>query len=246
MSDNTIEKNLRRWDQDHHWSEDGDEWKGQAESCGKPYAEWKQSLIEHLIFPYVTEETTVLEIAPGHGRWSESILSRCRQLILVDLSPNCILHCRKHFSGHGNVEYYLTNGTSLPPDASAAVDFVWSFDSFVHMSGSVIQAYLSEIERVLVPGGHAVIHHAGRRHATLWLGFLKSFGGAGRRAYRAISLGLDEMDDGWRSNVSHRVVARMVVEAGLEVEKQINRWGPNRAFGVPRYRDAITIIRKPD
>ncbi|VVM06591.1 hypothetical protein MAMT_01303 [Methylacidimicrobium tartarophylax] len=94
---NTREANLRVWNKEYSWSEDGEEWKGQAHLCGVPYAEWKVSVVEHLLAPGIAPGGTVLEIGPGHGRWTAEILPRCGRTILVDLSPNCIEHCRHRF-----------------------------------------------------------------------------------------------------------------------------------------------------
>jgi SAM-dependent methyltransferase len=242
MSDNTIAQNLHKWDRQHRWQEHGDEWKGQAERCGKPYEDWKRSLIDSLILPH-TAGANVLEIAPGHGRWSEAILTNCKHLWLVDLSPTCIDHCRERFRDRaGQVDYYVTDGKTLPAELSGRIDFVWSFDAFVHMGADTIASYLQEIQRVLAPGGRAIVHHAGRRDATLWLGWLRQFRGPGRLAYRAVSMGLDEVKDGWRSNVSARLFGDLAGRAGLEVERQMTRWAPG--YGVPRFGDAITVMRK--
>ena len=239
-ADNTIQQNLHKWE-GHHWAEDGDEWKGQAERCGTTYERWKQSLIDHLLVPHVVD-ARVLEIGPGHGRWSSAILTACARLCLVDLSPGCIAFCRRRFEAHANVEYFVTDGHHLPGHLTDAVDFVWSYDAFVHMSGPVIAAYLGEIDRVLVPGGRAIIHHAGRRHGTLWLGWLRTLGDAGRRVYRQISMGGDEAPDGWRSNVSAQLVDEMATAAGLRVENQLREGEPG--VGVPRFRDVISVLRK--
>lgn len=43
---------------------------------------------------------------------------------------------------------------------SNSLDFIFSWDSFVHMNDFVINSYLKEFNRILKPGGHAVIHHS--------------------------------------------------------------------------------------
>jgi hypothetical protein len=48
---NTIEDNLKSWDQEHHWVRDGDEWDGQAEFAGVPYEDWKSALVENFLVP---------------------------------------------------------------------------------------------------------------------------------------------------------------------------------------------------
>ena len=42
---------------------------------------------------------------------------------------------------------------------TASVDFAFTFDVFVHVEPEGIGAYLKEIERVLRPGGVAVVHY---------------------------------------------------------------------------------------
>ena len=98
MTQNSVSENLLMWDQNYHWDGDGDEWQGQARVCGVPYEEWKQSLIDHLIVPYLEPGGIALEIAPGHGRWSEAVAARAGRLVLVDLSPSCLAFCQQRFS----------------------------------------------------------------------------------------------------------------------------------------------------
>ena len=87
---NTIDNNFATWDRRHGWPLDGDEWDGQARDCGQPYERWKKSLVDTLILPNISNGSVVLEIAPGHGRWSKEIAGVAKELILVDLSPTCI------------------------------------------------------------------------------------------------------------------------------------------------------------
>jgi ubiquinone/menaquinone biosynthesis C-methylase UbiE len=243
---NTVENNLQMWNHDHDWADNGDEWTSQAKLCGKPYAEWKTSVIEALIHPAINPADIVLEVAPGHGRWTEAIALRARKVIVADLSPNCIDFCRKRFSGFRNIEYHVNNGRSLPFIPDASVDFIWSYDSFVHMSPDVIADYFREFGRILKPRGHALIHHAGRRHATLWLGFLLNYGDRGRRWYRTLSRGFQEKaTDGWRSNVSRELVRQLAQQHGLRVEAQFQSWGPNGEYWAKRFSDCLTRLLRP-
>ena len=242
VTQNSVSENLLMWDQNYHW--DGDEWQGQARVCGVPYEEWKQSLIDHLIVPYLEPGGTALEIAPGHGRWSEALAARAGRLVLVDLSPSCLAFCQQRFSGLSHLDYRQGDGSSLPADCTGAIDLVWSFDSFVHISPTDIQSYLHHIQRVLKPGGLAVIHHANRRHSTLWLAGIRRFGPRFTYLYRLLSIGNQERIDGWRSAVSQRLFRRMARRAGLVVVDQFQRWGNGRC-GVPRHNDRITVLRKP-
>lgn len=235
---NTIEANLRMWDRTHDWTKDGDEWDGQARSSGIPYEDWKRSIVDTFLLPALSPSCACLEIAPGHGRWTETLAEHCRSLTLVDLSPACLEHCRQRFSRFDHIVYRRTDGTTLPEVADGSVDFVWSFDAFVHMEPAVIGAYFHEIRRVLRPGGRAVIHHAGRRDAALLFAFLRNWTALGNRLYKRISMADPADDDGWRSDVSRESLCRLAGAAGLVVSGQTQ-------FGVPRYGDWITTLALP-
>jgi ubiquinone/menaquinone biosynthesis C-methylase UbiE len=243
MTRNTVENNLKLWDQSYAWPKDGDEWDGQARFCGQPYDLWKRSVMETFLLPHVRTDSVVLEIAPGHGRWSKDLI-HCRELILVDLSPSCIEFCKALFASFNHVRYLTNDGKTLTGVEDGSVDFLWSYDSFVHMEGATIQSYLAEIERVLRPGGRAIIHHAGRRHAFLWLRFMRHYGKIGETFYKIISMGKLFEGDGWRSDVSKRLFHRLASQSGLEVEAQVQSWGRNREFGIPRFGDFMAILRK--
>lgn len=238
--DNTVEDNKRMWGGSHHWDKDGDEWDGQARVCGVDYEKWKLSLIEHLIQPYATA-ARVIEIAPGYGRFSEPIASIADHLDLVDINQNCIDACKKRLISFSNVDYHLTDGKTLPSTNDGAIDFIFSFDSFVHMSSETIENYLKEARRVLRPGGTMIIHHANRKH--LYLSFLRGFGFKATKLYRYLSQGYVKDDDGWRSNVSANLVRNLAVKSNLEVVDQMVYW--DKPFGVPRFNDGITKICRP-
>lgn len=241
---NTIENNRQLWDRDYQWLKDGDEWDGQAACCNLPYESWKKSLVDHLILPNISETDTVLEIAPGHGRWSRIIAPQVKKLILVDLGQQCIDFCKTLFKDTTHIDFIVNDGKTITGVPDNSVDFVWSYDSFVHMDGAVISSYLHEISRVLKPGGKSVIHHAGRKHWWLWLGFLRNAGEIGKQIYKVISLGRFKDHDGWRSNVSPVKVRNLAKLAGLEITDQFQFWDQEHLTGVPRFNDCITVIRK--
>jgi ubiquinone/menaquinone biosynthesis C-methylase UbiE len=223
MSDN-VAQNLKRWDKDHAWPEHGDEWNRQAAACGIDYPAWKESLVAHLIAPNVNATTRALEIAPGHGRWTEYLSAHAGPLTAVDLSPNCIVYCKERFSDRSNIDYFVTDGISLPPDATAQIDFVWSFDAFVHMDRDVIAAYLKEIARVLKPGGGAIIHHSN---------------------VAELETHTQAKAEGWRAPMTAALFAELATQAGLTVVSQLVYWDEANKIGVPRLGDRITRLQKP-
>jgi ubiquinone/menaquinone biosynthesis C-methylase UbiE len=220
MSDN-VAKNLKRWDKDHAWPADGDEWNRQAAACGIAYDLWKESLVRHLIVPNLGAAVHVLEIAPGHGRWTEHLVARAGRLTAVDLSPSCIEFCRARFRDAANIDYFVTDGTSLPPGATAAIDFVWSFDAFVHMDRDVTGAYLKEIARVLKPGGTAIVHHAN---------------------VADLATHTQAKAEGWRAPMTAELFAELARDAGLKVVEQFVYWDEENRIGVPRLGDRITRL----
>lgn len=238
-----IEWNREVWDQAHDWSEEGDEWSGMAAHCGQPYQEWKTALIEQFLLPNI-EGKDVLEIAPGHGRFSQSIVPAASSTTLVDLSQTCLDVCQKLFADAPHVNYVLTDGTSLPGVADQSIDFVWSFDSFVHMELPVIDAYLAEISRVLRPGGSFNIHHAGKRDWALKLApTAHRLGSVGRVGLRLAGQGRLR-DSGRRADVSRERVAALVAKNGMTLTGQVQSWGSKGQYDVTKYGDWITTGTK--
>jgi SAM-dependent methyltransferase len=243
----TVDNNLAQWDLRDAWSQDGDEWDGQARACGVPYEAWKAGVVARYR-SLLASGGTVLELGPGHGRWSDELISMAGTLVLCDISPNCLDACRHRLAGRGRMRTHLSAAADLPADLTAAVDAVWSYDCLVHVGPEEFRRYVAEIGRVLRRGGSAVLHHADRPRpglaahasrlvASLWL--------RGRPRVAP-----DEDDHGWRSHVSRRDVRGWAAAAGLVVERQESTWtwhaphGPC-TIGVPRFGDCITVLRRP-
>jgi hypothetical protein len=58
------------------------------------------------------------------------------------------------------MSFYVNDGKSLAMAGDAAIDFIFSLDSLVHVEAPVIDAYLAEFARILAPQGTAFIHHS--------------------------------------------------------------------------------------
>lgn len=237
--ENSVGNNLAQWDWLDPWVGAGDQWTGQAHACGVSYDEWKQALLDRYLHHF-SRGGTLLEIGPGHGRWSEWLISHGGLLVCCDISPNCLDVCRQRLAGRGRLRTHVSVGDDLPADLTARVDGVWSYDCFVHLDPQQCRNYLREIARVLVPGGHAVIHHANRTgRLARWIDWL----------HKLPSGSVAEVRPGWRSGVNARAFRRWAVAAGLHVVRQESRWeatmsGVSKLFGVPRFGDCITVLRR--
>ncbi|HVS28690.1 MAG TPA: class I SAM-dependent methyltransferase [Solirubrobacteraceae bacterium] len=209
--DHSVPDNREIWSNWDWRARGGEEW---SES-----PEWKQALIEDVLEPTMPEHGVIVEIGPGGGRWSELLQPRAHRLVLIDSSERPLEVCRERFAAAGNVECLRNDGTDLAAVDDRGADAVWSFDVFVHIAPVDVAAYLSEIARVLAPGGVAVIHHSGRQ---------------------------DERDPQhqWRAPMTAGLFASLARERGLTVERQFDSWRDGR-FDVGVYGDVISVLRAP-
>jgi SAM-dependent methyltransferase len=133
------------------WPHAGEAW---SAGWGTAEAQWNFSIRPRIA--RFLPAGTVLEIATGYGRWTHFLLRECSQFTGIDLSPSAIEACRKRFP---DVQFHLTDGMQLAATPNS-VDFVFSFDSLVHVDASVMAAYIAEIDRCLRADGIAFMHHS--------------------------------------------------------------------------------------
>jgi ubiquinone/menaquinone biosynthesis C-methylase UbiE len=151
----TIKSNKRLWDGKYNWTNRGDEW---SASWGGPSMQWYGT-----IFPRIKSHVPtnrILEIACGYGRMTQYLKDLCKNLIVIDLSEECIQACKQRFSECAHIEYHVNDGKSLDMISDSSVDFVFSFDSLVHADESVLKAYFFKLQRILNNDGVAFIHHS--------------------------------------------------------------------------------------
>jgi len=139
----------------YDWKEAGEEW---SEPWGSSAAQW-----DGAILPRIRDclpAGTILEIAPGFGRWTHFLKDYCDELWAIDKSSECIDACRQRFAADAHVQCCLNDGLSLSMIPDGSVDFVFSFDSFVHTNCDVVEAYLCQLRTKLKIGGKGFIHHS--------------------------------------------------------------------------------------
>ncbi|WP_414441136.1 class I SAM-dependent methyltransferase [Burkholderia sp. 22PA0106] len=187
------------WDGLYDWTGAGEEW---SETWGGSRAQWLGSLYPRIAGFLPADK--ILEIAPGFGRWTQFLLTACKEYQGVDLSQECVDACRKRFPMVTTAQFEKNDGVSLPTVESGSVNFLFSFDSLVHAEAEVIAQYVPELLRVLAPDGVAFIHHS-------------NWAEVGARLENSHGRGMD---------VSAADVAAMIKSAGgsVIIQEKIN-WG---------------------
>lgn len=191
------------WD----WSAAGEEW--------TPSAEWKESLIAHVLDKYVPKGGSLLEIGPGAGRWTHHLIEASKQFTAIDISSSCTELCQQKFAHARHASFLTGNGSDLAGVADCSLDGIWSFDVFVHINRREFSAYLDEFQRVMKPGSIAIVHHG-------------SNGG---------------LKGGWRSDMTEQDIHELLAPRNFQVIDMFKEWqdGMN-TFKVGLYDDIVTVF----
>jgi hypothetical protein len=137
------------------WTDGGEEW---SKPWGNSAAQWAG-----VIFPRIRDclpAGTILEIAPGFGRWTHYLKNHCDNLWLVEKADQCFEACCRRFGNEPRIKIYHNDGHSLSMLPDNSVDFVFSFDSLVHDRRGFIQSYLHQLGSKLKVGGKGFLHHS--------------------------------------------------------------------------------------
>lgn len=178
-----------------------------------------------------------MEIAPGHGRWTQYLLNECDELDIVDLSPKCIDACRQRFAAHSQINYFVNDGLSLQM-MRGEYDLVFSFDSLVHTEKDVIESYISQVKDLLSQDGVCFIHHSNMAKyvnndfANIPREILD------REAYRNI---------GRAESVDASLVAALTNDCGLQIlGQELVNWGAKGPNGQPLFSDCFSLISRTE
>jgi SAM-dependent methyltransferase len=140
---------------DYEWIAAGEEW---SEPWGGSAGQWFGSILPRI--QAALPATAILEIGSGFGRWSHYLREHCTQLSLVDPDARCMQACQERFAADPKVRFYRNAADSLADIADNSVDFIFSFDSLVHVRRQTIETYLSQFAAKLKPSGLGFIHHS--------------------------------------------------------------------------------------
>lgn len=193
-----------------------------------PEGENVPSYLDRVVFgPYLGTCEVLLEIGPGGGRFTEVLLPRCERLIALDTSEAMLELLKRRFEGTNKIDYELGDGLGLAPVKDSSVDRAFSYGVFVHLQHWDIYNYMEELERVLVPGGKAIIQHSNTFSELGWNHFKREV---------PKSLNRHKLFQTFIVN-SPELMREFVTRAGLECVDTVT--------DVVR-RDCITLIRKPE
>lgn len=224
-----VEFNRRRWADEGSWKQKGEDW---SEFWGSSEAEWYGAILPRLS-PFLPAES-ILEIAPGYGRWTRFLLDWAKNMYLVDLAENCIEHCQRRFHDRRNIRYVVNDGSSLAMIPSESIDLIFSFDSLVHADIGVLETYFSQFSRILKTSGVALIHHSNSKSYSSYFEWTEKLP-RGRGLLKR--LGLLEMRHLRNLTVSCEDIVAICERLGLNVlvQEKIS-WGGKRLI------DGITVI----
>jgi SAM-dependent methyltransferase len=230
----TVEQNYEMWAGGYDWSGAGDEW---SEWWGSTEAQWRWTV--HPRIASFLPARTILEIAPGFGRWTNYLRRYADRLILVDLSDKCIDACRQRFAAESHLEYHVNDGTSLAMVPDGSIDFVFSFDSLVHAEAEVLRAYLKQLATKLSADGVGFVHHSN------WGSYRRYFTTTDRLPhpvkFHLTKHGFLEKEGHWRGRtMTARLFEQFAREAGLVcIGQELLNWG------VSRLTDSISVFTLP-
>src|SRR5262245_31794904 len=225
----SIHENLDRWDQpDWSHNQDGEKW---STPWGDSETQWFGSLSFRL-HPWLPSPR-ILEIGPGHGRWTQYLKNVCDDLCLVDLSPRCIEACRRRFATDPHISYYVNDGSSLAM-LPGNFNVIFSFDSLVHVEIDSMEAYLAQVGGLLARDGVCFLHHSNMAE-YMKRGF--------SHIPRAI-LQKEGFNTIWRAeSVDAATVAALAVQHDLAViGQELVNWGVQGLYGTSLFTDCFSLF----
>lgn len=229
----TVTENLTMWAKGSEWAERGDNW---SEAWGGPRAQWIACL-----YPRISAflpAATILEIAPGYGRWTQFLKDYCQKLVVVDMEECCIDHCRRRFQDAPHITYHVNDGSSLAMIQDGAIDFAFSFDSLVHVEADCLEKYLRQLRNKLSPNGAGFIHHSNLAEFRGTFDLYQKLPGRARLALERRRL---IENSHWRArSVSASIFQDLCLSAGLVcIGQELINWGSKRTI------DCLSLFTLP-
>jgi SAM-dependent methyltransferase len=182
-------------------------------------------VVEEFIYPFISPDSVAAEIGVGGGRIAVRVAPKIARLVCLDISPQMLERARTALSAHANVELILQDGPGLPRKLSGRLDFIYSFDVFLHLDLHTMWKYVQEMSLALRPGGRALLHTTNLTAPDGWQMF------AEQDAY--------SVEYGWF--VSPEIVRTLVAHTDLILVKESQPAPSNLYFN----RDYLAVLQKP-
>jgi SAM-dependent methyltransferase len=110
--------------------------------------------------------TAALDFGCGAGRLTQALAARFDGCLGVDISPRMIALARELNQRGAHCRFLVNAEDSLAGLGSNAFDFVYSNLVLQHLPPGIALGYVTELARVLAPGGALVFQTASEREAT--------------------------------------------------------------------------------
>lgn len=136
-----IEDSQNDWDSDSFFQSGEDD-----------YCEFVDPVLKRIGFDPAGK--SMLELGCGTGRMTRSFAARFKTVFALDISPEMLKRAQEMMPGASNVVWQQGNGSDFANVADESTDFVFSYLVLQHLpSDQLVSKYVSEIVRVLRPGG---------------------------------------------------------------------------------------------
>lgn len=113
---------------------------------------------QRFLSPFLNSSHHAVEIGPGGGRWTQYLLD-FERVYAVDYYEPLLQELRANVTAP-NLTPIKNNGADFPGIPEQSIDFVLSFGTFVHLEMGIIEDYLTNIAKILKPGGNVVIQYS--------------------------------------------------------------------------------------
>jgi ubiquinone/menaquinone biosynthesis C-methylase UbiE len=126
------------------------------QSCAEDYLIFLFHLVTYQYAAQFVAGKRVLDFGCGSGYGTALIAEHCFSAVGIDISEEALRYARDHFSAHGLSFSHIAQieDAALPFEAES-FDVVLSFQVIEHIQA--VDLYLSEIRRVLKPGGLIIL-----------------------------------------------------------------------------------------
>jgi SAM-dependent methyltransferase len=130
------------------------------------------AIVDGFILPWVSPDSVVGEIGCGGGRVAERVVPHVGSFYGFDISARMLERAREVITDP-RARFVLLDDARLPADLSGSLDFIYTFDVFLHLDLYVMRRYFDEMARVLKQGGKAFVHTTNLTSDVGWSNFVK-------------------------------------------------------------------------